>query len=105
MKGTETIVRLRGGTQDRNGDPGDAPGEKTFKGCIVYPRGTPEEQLGAQDTTVITKTVYVPPPNADIVSTDEIRYGGKVWAIDGQSADYTKGAQKGVFVNIKRAVG
>ena len=84
---TDSIVRLRAGeTSDSHGnsfpDWGGAVEELTITGCSVQP-GATVEMLENREGTRIDLTVYAP-ANADVRSSDRVRYDGEVFEVDGR---------------------
>lgn len=83
--GNDVLTILRGGqVRDNFGDTSGTATETTVPGCSVQP-GSAVEQTDRGDLIVTTLTAYLPAA-ADITATDQVRYGGVVYAVDGEPA-------------------
>jgi hypothetical protein len=80
--GEQTITVVRPPKPGPNGDPLPGTGSTTdVGGCSVQPRTSTEATDGRD--TVITGLIAFVPPEADIRSTDTIRFNGVDYAVDG----------------------
>lgn len=80
----DSITRLRSDLIEdsrHNLVPGPVT-EQEIKGCSVQP-GASGEVTTMRDTTKIVWTVFAP-YTAEIVSTDRIKYGDRIYEIDGE---------------------
>lgn len=83
--GSHTLTVVRDAGKDPLGDP--LPGgatETTVTGCFVQPRSS-TEQTDMRDT-VTTGLVAFMPAGTDVLATDRIRWGGALYAVDGDPA-------------------
>lgn len=88
--GKQTITRIRATTTtDRHGnavrDWGTAA-ELMIRRCAVEP-GAPQEYLLGRDADRIAFFVMAP-LSADVVSSDRIRYAGRVYEVSGEPAPW-----------------
>jgi len=101
---TVTVVRPVG--KDRHGDslPGD-PSETTVSGASVQPAST-QEELDSRDT-VIAQWVCFMPPGTDITATDQVRFRGDLYDVDGdpQPWDDELGRPHHIEVQLRRVTG
>lgn len=82
----QTIIRIRPGTKTLRGSvipDWEHALELEINGCSVQPAGTSLSQDGRIQGTTDGLTAYVP-PGSDILEGDRIRYGGKVYTINGE---------------------
>jgi hypothetical protein len=100
--GQRTITVIREPKTDRLDDPpAGPPAEHDVEGCAVVPRAALEEGKGW--VNIEGWTVFAP-YGADVLSTDRVRYDGRVWDVDGVPADYENKRAKGkaTLINLKR---
>lgn len=88
--GSHTVTVIRPPQRDKRGDPVPGTGTETdLDGCSVQPRGgaapTSSEATDLRDTVTTGLVVYVP-PGADIKATDQVRWKGTVYQVDGDPA-------------------
>lgn len=101
---TETVTRLRAAGRDRNGDPTGDPSEVNIEGCVIWPTGSSEQTF--QQDTVTSDYQVLMPPGTDVLPTDQIRWDGVVYDVDGEPGRYRNpftGTDPGVLVTIRRA--
>lgn len=81
--GPHTVTRLRPLGVDHHGDPVEGePDARVIEGCLLYPRGSSEEE--GRSATVIVGMVLLAPPGSDILVTDEIAFRGVTYRVDGR---------------------
>ncbi|MEU1043984.1 hypothetical protein ABZ400_02355 [Streptomyces sp. NPDC005897] len=88
----DTVVVVRPGPSSEDIYGNDTPGPPTeipVAGCAIAPRdgtGT-NENTDARDTVITGLTLYAP-YGADIRPTDQVRVGGQLYEVDGQSGSF-----------------
>lgn len=105
--GPHTVTRLRAvAGQDAYGDDSTSwgtPGEATIAGCSVQP--APGGEFTDQRDAVTTAWNLWAPADADLESTDRVRWGSDTYEIDGQVGvwDFPPLAHKTAF--LRRVTG
>lgn len=101
---TATILRPRG--TDAHGDPlpGD-PDEIVVKGTSMQPASSVETIDGGDQ--VVSLWDWFVPPGTDVQATDQVRFRGDVYDVDGdpQPLDDERGRPHHVEVRLRRVTG
>lgn len=90
----DTVVIVRPGPPGEDIYGNDTPGPPTeipVAGCAVAPRGgsgTGSDEMTDARDTVITGLILYAPYGTDIRSTDQVRIGGGLYEVHGQSGSY-----------------
>jgi hypothetical protein len=104
--GREVLTVVRGPGTDRHGDPlpGD-PAEIDSRGWDVQPAATSEDTDGGN--TITTEWTAIGPPNADILETDQVRWRGDLYQVEGKPARWPdeRGRPHHTEVELKRVRG
>lgn len=84
--GKRTVVVVRQARVDRlKGDAAGPPDEHDIDGCAVVPRSSNEQGKG---WITVEGWMVIAPYGADVLSTDQVRYDGKLWDVEGDPGDY-----------------
>lgn len=102
MLGPHTIHLVGPGTPGKHGQPGTPGPRRRVDGCVVFPRGSTEEQ--GRTATVITGMTVIAPPGTVVESNDDVEYRGEVYEVIGDVGewDFFDGSGAGVQINIER---
>lgn len=100
------MTRLRGGRTQFGGDPlPDA--EADIADCLFDPGGPRGETMNRGNTVIAQPSLYAP-VGTDVTATDRVRVRGKVYAVDGEPAEWLSpipGGPEGVHVALKHVAG
>lgn len=80
--GGDTVTIVRHPPPDRAGDPTGPAAETTVTGCSVQPATSSEHT--DQANTVISGWVAYLPAGTDIRASDQVRWDGGLYEVDGQ---------------------
>lgn len=102
-----TVVRLRGKTLDKYGDPTGSDAEVELEGCAVAPRVSGDVDDRGRQGVVVGLSLYAP-HGTDLLHTDRVKVDGVVYEIDGEPGAWKSpfsGWEAGIEVALKRAAG
>lgn len=99
--GVEEIVRIRKAKVDRlKPQPATEPDERTFGNCQEVPRASYEEGRGW--VGIGGYDIYCFDPECDVTRTDEVRFRGVTYRVDGDPQRFTKrGRFKAVLIKLE----
>ncbi|EPD63175.1 hypothetical protein [Streptomyces sp. HGB0020] len=104
--GAHTVTVLRPPGNDAFGDPvGGDPAETEVTGAFMQPVQT-SERTDDRDTVEASWTCFLP-PDTDLRPTDQIRFRGLVYEVDGepQPFDTRTGVTHHIEVRLRRVTG
>ena len=107
----QTITRLRWSyAPDAYGDLQrvDPPTPTDIANCAVAPRSSSDVTEPARQGVIVGLSVYITDVTTDIDAvTDQIRYGGAVYDIDGDIGEWRNPftSQSGIEFALRRAIG
>lgn len=107
-----TVVRVRGATTDRYGDPAGTDARVTLTGCAVAPRSSSDIDGEGRQGVIVGVTLYAP-YGTDLKHTDKFEITGLGTMDDIYEADGDAGQWKspltsweaGTEIALKRATG
>lgn len=104
----QSITRLRAGAiVDDYGDTiqdWTSPDELEIAGCVVHPVFV-EEVVDPTTDSVIRRQWVGAPAGSDIVATDRVRYGGRVYRVDGEPAGFETGVLDHIELTMTEVTG
>lgn len=84
--GSETVTVIRKIKVDRLSDDAiGPPAEVDIEGCVILPRVSAETDKG---WVVVEGKMVVAPFKSDVLATDQVRYDGDLYEVDGAVGDY-----------------
>ena len=108
---TVTLIRRTASGADAYGNDTFTQTETPISGCVVWPRdgngSGGNERTNNQDMVIVGYSVLFP-PGTPVAPTDQVRYGGVVYEIDGSAGEWHSpftGTDPGVLVALRRVTG
>lgn len=107
MIGNATVVRVRGATTDRYGDPSGSDVRVALTGCAVAPRSSSDIEGQGRQGVIVGVTLYAP-HGTDLRHTDKVEIDGDLYVADGEPGSWKSPLsswEAGVEIALKRAAG